>query len=87
MNKMMIAIAMSIALPAVASAQTAPAPAPKKMECCEKMKEKCDCCKDMAKMDHSKHDTKAGADAHAGHNMSPSPAAAPSADAHQNHGN
>lgn len=69
MNKMMIAIAMSIALPAVASAQTAPAPAPK-MACCEKMKEKCDCCKDMAKMDHSKHDMKAGADPHAGHDMS-----------------
>ena len=85
MNKMMIAIAMSIAVPAVAHAQAAP-PAPKKMECCEKMKEKCDCCKDMAKMDHSKHDMKAGADPHAGHDMSPSQASAPSAGAHQNHG-
>ena len=86
MKKILFAVALSIALPAVAQAQSAPAPAPK-ADCCEKMKEKCDCCKDMAKMDHSKHDTKAGADAHAGHNMSPSPAAAPSADAHQNHGN
>ena len=71
MNKMLFAIAMSIAVPAVASAQTAPAPAPK-MACCEKMKaegKEC-CCKDMAKMDHGKHDMKAGADAHAGHDMS-----------------
>lgn len=82
MNKMMIAIALSIALPAVAGAQTAPAPA-SKMECCEKMKAKgkeC-CCKDMAKMDHGKHDMKAGADPHAGHDMSKK---APPAD-HLNH--
>ena len=74
MNKMLLAIAVSIAVPAVASAQTAPAPAPK-MACCEKMKaegKEC-CCKDMAKMDHGKHDMKAGADPHAGHDMSPKP--------------
>ncbi len=85
MTKMMIAIAMSIALPAVASAQTAPAPAPKKMACCEKMKEACDCCKDMAGMDHSQHGKKAGADSHSGHAKSPSPNAAPSADTHDSH--
>ncbi|QNM83354.1 hypothetical protein H8M03_03130 [Sphingomonas sabuli] len=71
MNKILTAIALSIALPAVAHAQAAPAPAPK-MDCCKKMKaegKEC-CCKDMAKMDHGKHDMKAGADPHAGHDMS-----------------
>lgn len=71
MKKMLTAIALTIALPAMAHAQAAPAPA-SKMACCEKMKadgKEC-CCKDMAKMDHSKHDMKAGADAHAGHDMS-----------------
>lgn len=82
MNKMMIAIAMSVAVPAVASAQTAPAPAAK-MDCCEKMKaegKEC-CCKDMAKMDHGKHDMKGGADPHAGHDMSQTPQPA----SHSNH--
>lgn len=80
MNKMMIAIAMSVAVPAVASAQAAPAP---KMECCEKMKAegKDCCCKDMAKMDHGKHGMKGGADAHAGHDMSQTPQPA----SHSNH--
>ena len=67
MNKLLAAVALSIALPALAQAQTAPASAPK-ASCCEKMKDK-DCCKDMAKMDHKKHDIKAGADPHAGHDM------------------
>ncbi len=58
------AVALLIAAPAFA--QTAPAPAPK-ADCCEKMKaegKEC-CCKDMdhSKMDHSKHDMKAGAQA------------------------
>ena len=82
MNKFLTAIALTIALPAVAHAQTAP-----KADCCEKMKaegKEC-CCKDMAKMDHGKHDMKGGADAHAGHDMSPSGAKAPPADTHQNH--
>ena len=83
MTKMMIAIAMSIALPAMASAQSAPAP--KKMACCEKMKEACDCCKDMAGMDHGQHGPKAGADAPSGQAKSPSPAPAPGADTHQHH--
>jgi len=73
MNRFLTAIALTIALPAVAHAQAAPAPAPKS-ECCEKMKDCCkdkskmDCCKGMdhSKMDHGKHDMKAGADAHAG---------------------
>jgi uncharacterized protein involved in copper resistance len=69
MNKLLTAIALTIARPAVAHAQAAPAPAPKE--------EKCDCCKHMAKMDHAKH-KKDGADAHAGHDK-------PAADSHQNH--
>jgi hypothetical protein len=71
MKKLLTAIALTIALPAVAHAQGAPAPA-SKMACCEKMKaagKEC-CCKDMAKMDHSKHDMKGGTDPHAGHDMS-----------------
>ena len=74
MKNILTAITLSIAIPAVAHAQAAPAPAPK-MACCEKMKaegKEC-CCKDMAKMDHSKHDMKAGADPHAGHDMSAKP--------------
>ena len=63
MNKFLTAIALTIALPAVAHAQTAPKAEGK--ECC---------CKDMAKMDHGKHDMKTGADAHAGHDM-PAPTA------------
>ena len=74
MKKMLTAIALTIALPAVAHAQVAPAA---KMACCEKMKDKCDCCKDMAKMDHGKQDMKAGADPHAGHDMSKPSAPAP----------
>ncbi len=70
MRSFWAAIALSIALPSVAHAQAAPAA---KMACCEKMKDKCDCCKDMAKMDHGKHDMKAGADPHAGHDMSQTP--------------
>lgn len=76
MKKMLTAIALTIALPAVAHAQAAPAA---KMDCCDKMKDKCDCCKDMAKMDHDKHDMKAGADPHAGHDM-PKPSAPAPAD-------
>ena len=68
MKKILTAIALTIALPAVAHAQAA-APAAK-MECCEKMKEKCGCCKDMAKMDQGMQGMKAGADPHAGHDMS-----------------
>lgn len=86
MKNILIAVAMSIALPAVAHAQTAPATAPK-ADCCEKMKaqgKEC-CCKDMAKMGHSMHDMKAGANANAGHDMSQPGGTAPPADSHQNH--
>jgi hypothetical protein len=58
MNKILTAIALSIALPAVAHAQTAPAP---KEDCCEKMKaegKECCCCKDMAGKEHTGHDMK-----------------------------
>lgn len=71
MNKLLTAMALTIALPAVALAQATPAPTAK-MACCDKMKadgKEC-CCKDMAKMDHGKQDIKAGADPHAGHDMS-----------------
>lgn len=77
MNKILTAIALTIALPAVAHAQTAPAP---KADCCEKMKaegKEC-CCKDMAKEGHGERGAKGGADAHAGHDKS-------GADSHQNH--
>lgn len=79
MKKILTAIALTIVLPSVAHAQAAPAA---KMECCEKMKDKCDCCKDMAKMDHGKHGMTAGADPHAGHDMSG--AKAPQADPKKN---
>lgn len=74
MKSFWTAITLSIALPAVAHAQAAPAA---KMDCCEKMKEKCDCCKGMAKMDHGKQGMKAGADPHAGHDMTKPSAPAP----------
>ena len=82
MNKFFAAIALTIALPAMAQAQAATA-APK-AGCCEKMKDMAGC-KDMAKMDHKKHDMKAGADPHAGHAMSKPTATSPQADAHQGH--
>ena len=65
MNKILTALALSIALPAVAHAQATPAPAAER-DCCEKMKaegKKC-CCKDMAGKEHAGHD-KHGADAKA----------------------
>lgn len=80
MKKILTAIALTIALPAVAHAQTAPA----KADCCEKMKDKMDCCKDMAGKDHAGHDMK-GMDSHAMHNMSQPGAKAPQVDPHQNH--
>ncbi|MCL6682411.1 hypothetical protein [Sphingomonas alba] len=55
MKKLLTAIALSIALPAVAHAQAAPAP--EKQDCCEKMKaegKEC-CCKEMDKMGHDQH--------------------------------
>jgi hypothetical protein len=86
MKKILMAIGLSIALPAAAYAQSAPAPA-HKMKCCdEKAKADCckdskaDCCKDMAGM-QGMHDMKGmkGMEGmqHGDH--------APQADAHQNH--
>ena len=78
MKKILTAIALTIALPAVAHAQAAPAP---KADCCEKMKaegKEC-CCKDMAKKSHGERGMKDGADTHAGHETSGG------ADTHQNH--
>ena len=76
MTKLLTAIALSIAIPAVAHAQATPAPAPK-ADCCEKMKaegKECECCKDMdhskmdhSKMDHAQHGDDKTADAHADH--------------------
>ncbi len=82
MKKFLTAIALTVALPAMAHAQTVAA-APK-TGCCAKMKDMAGC-KHMAKMDHKKHDMKAGADPHAGHDMSQPTATAPQAGAHQNH--
>jgi hypothetical protein len=59
MKKILTAVALSIALPAVAHAQAAPPP---KEDFCEKMKavgKEC-CCKDMAKDGHGEHDAKKG---------------------------
>ena len=79
MKKILTAIALTIALPAVAHAQAAPA----KAGCCEKMKDM-NCCKDMAGMDHAGHNMK-GMDTHAMQNMPQPGAKAPEADPHQNH--
>ena len=68
MNKHFGAIALSIAIPSMALAQATPAP---KMDCCEKMKEKCACCKDMAGKGHEGHDMSSSKDPHAGHDMTP----------------
>jgi hypothetical protein len=57
MKKILTAVALSIAVPAVAHEQAAPAPTE---DCCEKMKaegKEC-CCKDMAGKGHAKHDMK-----------------------------
>jgi hypothetical protein len=57
MNKLLTAIALTIALPTVAHAAE-PAPAPEaKQDCCGKMKaegKEC-CCKDMDHKDHAQH--------------------------------
>jgi len=55
MKKLLTAIALTIAFPAVAQAAD-PAPRPKH-DCCEKMKAegKACCCKDMDHQDHAGH--------------------------------
>ena len=66
MMKLLTAIALSIALPAVAHAAE-PAPQPEaKQDCCEKMKhdgKEC-CCEDMDHKDHAGHDAHAEHEAH-----------------------
>lgn len=85
MNKLMTAVALAIALPGVAHAQDAPAEKPK-MECGEKMKEKCACCDKMASKPVSGN-TAPSRDPHADHDMTPpAPAPAPApADGHAHH--
>jgi hypothetical protein len=69
MNKLLTAIALTIALPAVAHAQAAPPPAAEK-DCCEKMKaegKEC-CCKDMVKGGHGERgEAGGGHEGHEGH--------------------
>jgi hypothetical protein len=68
MNKILTAVALTIALPAVAHAEAAPAPAAEK-DCCEKMKsEGKDCCKDMDMKDHAGHDMKGSGETDSQHN-------------------
>jgi hypothetical protein len=60
MNKILTAVALAIALPAVAHAQAASAP---EKDCCEKMKsegKKCCCDKEHADMKHGHADTERG---------------------------
>lgn len=78
MKKYLLAVALTVALPAMAHAQAVTAQP--KAGCCAKMKDMAGC-KSMAKMDHSKHGMKAGADPHAGHDMSKTAAPA----THSNH--
>ena len=66
MMKLLTAIALTIALPAVAQAAD-PIPAPEaKQDCCEKMKaegKEC-CCKDMDHKDHADHGERGGHEGH-----------------------
>jgi hypothetical protein len=68
MLKLITAVALAAALPAITLAQ-APPPAPDKKECCEEMKHggKDCCCKDMDHKDHAKQGDQAKHDAHADH--------------------
>lgn len=75
MNKVLTAIALTIAVPAMAHAQVA-ASAPKS-DCCDKMKGGCkmDCCKGMA---DAKSGSATAADPHGGHDKAkPADTAAP----------
>lgn len=65
MKKILAAVALAIALPAVAHAQSAPAAAPKPMKhcCCKDKSKPMDCCEEHGR-------GQAGHDDHAGHDMS-----------------
>jgi hypothetical protein len=80
MKKLNVAVALAIALPGVAHAQAAPSERPK-MECCEKMKDKCACCDKMAGKP-ADGSPAASSDPHAGHDMAPG---ASPADGHAPH--
>ena len=82
MKTFLTAIALTLALPAMAHAQ-AVAAAPK-AGCCEKMKSMAGC-KHMTQMDHGKHEMKAGADPHAGHDMSKPMATSPQSGTQHKH--
>ena len=86
MKKMIAAIALAVALPAVANAQ-APQP-PAKPGCCAEMKEKCGCCKGMSGAGHQMggpgHSGPDHNSGHAGHDAPPQDSKAP-ADSHNNH--
>lgn len=69
MYKTLAAVALAIALPGVAHAQAAPAEKPK-MACCEKMKDKCECC-DKAAAKPADSGTASPSNSHAGHDMKP----------------
>lgn len=82
MTKILTAIALTIALPAVAHAGTTPAPT-SKANCHEKMKTAAlDSSKDMAMMDHSMSGMTGMM---AGHGMAQPGAKVPAADALHNH--
>lgn len=68
MKKLLAAIALTIAIPSIAHTQAAQTP---KLDCCEKMREKCACCKDMTGKGHEGHHMSGGKDPHAGHGMTP----------------
>ena len=80
MNKIMIAVAVAIAMPGVAHAQAAPADKPK-MDCCKAMKDECACCEKMAGKPAEGASTPSP-DPHAGHDMGKG---GPAADGHTHH--
>lgn len=73
MNRILVAVAMAIALPGAAYAQSAPAEKPK-MACCEEMKDKCPCCEKMAAKPAGSTDAPSS-DSHAGHDKPAAPGA------------
>lgn len=87
MNKLIAAIALATALPAVANAQ-APQPAAK-AGCCAGMKEKCACCKGMSEAGHTMsgagHSGQGHAAGQASHDSPQPDGKAAPADPHQNH--
>jgi len=83
MNKILTAIALSIALPGIVHAQSTPEAAPK-TECCNKMQEKCCCCEKMRGKPAAGQHSPASDDPHAGHDMKPASSPEP-AGGHSHH--